>query len=44
MLDYTQQFPAGAKDGDPVILLLHGRGGTKNDLLGRWLRRCPQTP
>jgi len=34
MLDYSHNFPANAKDGDPLILLLHGRGSGKNDLLG----------
>ena len=34
MLDYGHHFPADAKDGDPVVLLLHGRGSNKDDLLG----------
>ena len=34
MLDYGHHFPADAKDGDPVVLLLHGRGSDKDDLLG----------
>lgn len=34
MLDYDLSVPANAADGAPVIVLLHGRGSHKGDLMG----------
>lgn len=34
MLDYGLHVPADATDGAPVIVLLHGRGSHKGDLMG----------
>src|SRR5215204_988270 len=34
MLDYDLSVPANATDGAPVIVLLHGRGSNKGDLMG----------
>lgn len=34
MLDYDRHVPAGAADGALVIVLLHGRGSDKGDLMG----------
>jgi phospholipase/carboxylesterase len=34
MLDFDQYIPPAPKDGAPLLLLLHGRGSDKNDLLG----------
>ncbi|MCG0239574.1 MAG: alpha/beta fold hydrolase [Firmicutes bacterium] len=34
MLRYDQYIPAGARDGAPLIVLLHGRGSHKGDLMG----------
>ncbi len=34
MLLYDQHIPQGAKDGAPLIVLLHGRGSHKGDLMG----------
>lgn len=34
MLLYDKHIPAGAEDGTPVLILLHGRGSDKNDLMG----------
>src|SRR5215218_704742 len=34
MLDYELSVPANATDGAPVIVLLHGRGSHKGDLMG----------
>ena len=34
MLKYEQVVPDGAKDGAPLVVLLHGRGSDRFDLLG----------
>jgi phospholipase/carboxylesterase len=34
MLDYDQHLPADAQDGAPLLVLLHGRGSHKGDLMG----------
>ncbi len=34
MLRYDQHIPDGAKDGSPLLVLLHGRGSHKGDLMG----------
>ncbi|MEA2515414.1 MAG: phospholipase/carboxylesterase [Thermomicrobiales bacterium] len=34
MLQYDQHIPRDAKDGAPLIVLLHGRGSHKGDLMG----------
>jgi len=34
MLDYSIDIPANVQDGAPVIVLLHGRGSHKDDLMG----------
>jgi phospholipase/carboxylesterase len=34
MLKYEQHVPAGARDGAPLVVLLHGRGSDRFDLLG----------
>jgi phospholipase/carboxylesterase len=34
MLDYNFSLPADPADGAPVIVLLHGRGSNKSDLMG----------
>jgi phospholipase/carboxylesterase len=34
MLQYDQHIPNDAKDGAPLIVLLHGRGSHKGDLMG----------
>ena len=34
MLDYSFSLPADPTDGAPVIVLLHGRGSNKSDLMG----------
>jgi phospholipase/carboxylesterase len=36
-LEYESQIPEGAEDGAPLIVLLHGRGSDRHDLVG--LRR-----
>jgi phospholipase/carboxylesterase len=34
MLQYDLHVPKGARDGAPLIVLLHGRGSNKGDLMG----------
>jgi len=34
MLKYEQHIPSGAADGAPLVVLLHGRGSDRFDLLG----------
>jgi len=34
VLRYDQYIPAGARDGAPLFVLLHGRGSHKGDLMG----------
>jgi phospholipase/carboxylesterase len=34
MLRYEQVVPEGARDGAPLVVLLHGRGADRHDLLG----------
>jgi phospholipase/carboxylesterase len=34
MLQFEQYVPADAKDGAPVVVLLHGRGSNEQDLMG----------
>lgn len=34
MLKYEQAIPDGARDGAPLVVLLHGRGSDRFDLLG----------
>ena len=34
MLKYEQVVPAGVRDGAPLVVLLHGRGADRFDLLG----------
>lgn len=34
MLEYDQHIPKDARDGAPLIVLLHGRGSHKGDLMG----------
>ena len=34
MLLYDRHIPENAEDGTPVLILLHGRGSDKNDLIG----------
>ena len=34
MLQFDQHIPKDAKDGAPLIVLLHGRGSHKGDLMG----------
>lgn len=34
MLRYEQAIPDGAKDGAPLVVLMHGRGSDRFDLLG----------
>jgi phospholipase/carboxylesterase len=34
MLKYEQVVPEGARDGAPLVVLLHGRGADRYDLLG----------
>ena len=34
MLKYEQAVPEGARDGAPLVVLLHGRGADRFDLLG----------
>jgi phospholipase/carboxylesterase len=34
MLDFDRRIPDGAQDGAPLIVLLHGRGSDKHDLMG----------
>lgn len=34
MLTYAQHLPANPRDGAPVLVLLHGRGSDKDDLIG----------
>lgn len=31
---FAHHFPENAKDGSPLVILLHGRGSTEDDLLG----------
>ena len=33
-LEYAIAKPGSAKDGDTVVVLLHGRGSNRQDLLG----------
>jgi phospholipase/carboxylesterase len=34
MLEYDVRVPEGARDGAPLVVLLHGRGSDKDDLMG----------
>src|SRR5680860_1800452 len=34
MLEYRKFIPENPEDGDPVLILLHGRGSHMDDLLG----------
>jgi phospholipase/carboxylesterase len=34
MLDFDQRIPDAVQDGAPLIVLLHGRGSDKDDLMG----------
>jgi phospholipase/carboxylesterase len=34
MLEFDRHVPEGAQDGAPLIVLLHGRGSDKDDLMG----------
>jgi len=34
MLDFNQHIPKNVNDGAPVLVLLHGRGSDKDDLMG----------
>jgi phospholipase/carboxylesterase len=51
MLEYTLRVPKATVDGAPVLVLLHGRGADRTDLLGLaprlpkdWILVAPQAP